>query len=166
MTFIITGYWHNFSPSGRTKRERLGEHSSSFEEQTHLGRDTQYFGWRRFSDIYSMIIPSWQPLRKCKRVPIPLIDTHFISLLCRFFFATTNHKSLLDPALVRRGRMDVHIEFKHVEKFPAKQLFVKTFTQTCLDQGKLEKLADTFAELASRNEVSVLHLLISRMFWV
>ncbi|KAJ7621197.1 P-loop containing nucleoside triphosphate hydrolase protein [Roridomyces roridus] len=41
----------------------------------------------------------------------------------RILFATTNKYSVLDPALCRPGRMDLHIEFKLASKFQARQLF-------------------------------------------
>ncbi|CAE6530902.1 unnamed protein product [Rhizoctonia solani] len=41
----------------------------------------------------------------------------------RLLFATTNHIEVLDPALTRPGRMDVHVEFRLASKWQAKQLF-------------------------------------------
>ncbi|KAB5588561.1 P-loop nucleoside triphosphate hydrolase [Ceratobasidium theobromae] len=45
----------------------------------------------------------------------------------RLLFATTNHVSVLDPALTRPGRMDVHIEFRLASKWQAKELFRSFF---------------------------------------
>ncbi|KAF9074728.1 P-loop containing nucleoside triphosphate hydrolase protein [Rhodocollybia butyracea] len=45
----------------------------------------------------------------------------------RILFATTNKYSLLDPALCRPDRMDVHIEFTLASKYQAKELFMKFF---------------------------------------
>ncbi|KAH7326947.1 P-loop containing nucleoside triphosphate hydrolase protein [Rhizoctonia solani] len=45
----------------------------------------------------------------------------------RLLFATTNHIEVLDPALTRPGRMDVHIEFRLASKWQAKQLFKSFF---------------------------------------
>lgn len=41
----------------------------------------------------------------------------------RLLFATTNKYLALDPALVRPGRLDVHIEFKSASKWQAAELF-------------------------------------------
>ncbi len=41
----------------------------------------------------------------------------------RILFATTNKYTSLDPALIRPGRMDVHIEFKLASKCQARELF-------------------------------------------
>ncbi|CAE7227372.1 unnamed protein product [Rhizoctonia solani] len=45
----------------------------------------------------------------------------------RLLFATTNHIEVLDPALTRPGRMDVHVEFRLASKWQAKQLFKSFF---------------------------------------
>ncbi|KAG8819120.1 hypothetical protein FRC17_010602 [Serendipita sp. 399] len=45
----------------------------------------------------------------------------------RLLFATTNHYHALDPALIRAGRLDVHIEFTDATKQQAKQLFKRFF---------------------------------------
>ncbi|CAE6368404.1 unnamed protein product [Rhizoctonia solani] len=45
----------------------------------------------------------------------------------RLLFATTNHIEVLDPALTRPGRMDVHVEFRLATKWQAKQLFKSFF---------------------------------------
>jgi mitochondrial chaperone BCS1 len=41
----------------------------------------------------------------------------------RIIIATTNKYHALDPALIRPGRMDVHLEFKNASKCQARQLF-------------------------------------------
>lgn len=46
----------------------------------------------------------------------------------RLLFATTNHYGILDPALIRPGRMDLHIEFKLASKDQAKRLFRRFYT--------------------------------------
>ncbi|CAE6538374.1 unnamed protein product [Rhizoctonia solani] len=45
----------------------------------------------------------------------------------RLLFATTNHIEVLDPALTRPGRMDVHVEFRLASKWQASQLFKSFF---------------------------------------
>ncbi|KAJ7040732.1 hypothetical protein C8F04DRAFT_1081926 [Mycena alexandri] len=45
----------------------------------------------------------------------------------RILFATTNKYSVLDAALCRPGRMDLHIEFKLASKFQARQLFSRFY---------------------------------------
>lgn len=41
----------------------------------------------------------------------------------RILFATTNKYSALDPALIRPGRMDLHVEFKRASQAQAEELF-------------------------------------------
>ncbi|KAF9517144.1 hypothetical protein BS47DRAFT_1340173 [Hydnum rufescens UP504] len=45
----------------------------------------------------------------------------------RLLFATTNKYTALDPALVRPGRLDVHIEFKLATKWQAAELFKRFY---------------------------------------
>ncbi|QRV88320.1 AAA family ATPase [Ceratobasidium sp. AG-Ba] len=45
----------------------------------------------------------------------------------RLLFATTNHIEVLDPALTRPGRMDVHVEFRLATKWQARELFKSFF---------------------------------------
>jgi mitochondrial chaperone BCS1 len=45
----------------------------------------------------------------------------------RLLFATTNKYTALDPALVRPGRLDVHIEFKLATKWQAGELFKRFY---------------------------------------
>ncbi|KAG6328815.1 hypothetical protein ID866_10274, partial [Astraeus odoratus] len=46
----------------------------------------------------------------------------------RILFATTNKYSVLDPALCRPGRMDIHIEFHSASKYQARELFKRFFS--------------------------------------
>ncbi|KAF8736398.1 P-loop containing nucleoside triphosphate hydrolase protein, partial [Rhizoctonia solani] len=53
----------------------------------------------------------------------------------RLLFATTNHIEVLDPALTRPGRMDVHVEFRLATKWQAKQLFKSFFPPVALSDS-------------------------------
>ena len=59
-------------------------------------------------------------------------------------FMTTNHKSVLDPALIRPGRADVHIEFDYATREQARRLFQQFFPAAPTAH------ADRFSEIASR----------------
>ena len=45
----------------------------------------------------------------------------------RLLFATTNQYHALDPALVRPGRLDLHIEFTMASKWQAAKLFKRLY---------------------------------------
>ncbi|KAI0664270.1 P-loop containing nucleoside triphosphate hydrolase protein [Cubamyces menziesii] len=46
----------------------------------------------------------------------------------RILFATTNDYSALDPALLRPGRLDLHIEFHLASEYQARELFRRFYT--------------------------------------
>ncbi|RDB27800.1 Mitochondrial chaperone BCS1 [Hypsizygus marmoreus] len=48
----------------------------------------------------------------------------------RIFIATTNKYGTLDPALIRPGRMDLHVKLENASKDQARRLFVKMYSQT------------------------------------
>lgn len=66
---------------------------------------------------------------------------------------TTNHPELLDPALIRPGRVDVHVKFKYATKQQLRDLFIKMYTPHSLDKparfdtSKAPELADLFANI-------------------
>jgi mitochondrial chaperone BCS1 len=45
----------------------------------------------------------------------------------RLLFATTNRYHKLDPALIRPGRMDVHVEFRLASRYQARQLYKRFY---------------------------------------
>ena len=47
---------------------------------------------------------------------------------------TTNHKEKLDPALLRPGRADVHVELNHASEKQMKGLFAKFFPESSSEQ--------------------------------
>lgn len=53
----------------------------------------------------------------------------------RILFATTNNHAALDPALIRPGRMDVHIEFKLASKLQARELFKCFYDPPTISDG-------------------------------
>lgn len=55
------------------------------------------------------------------------------------FVLTTNFREQLDAALIRNGRVDVHVEFKHISDEQCKKMFKRFFP-------KDEALADEFVE--------------------
>ncbi|EIM82485.1 P-loop containing nucleoside triphosphate hydrolase protein [Stereum hirsutum FP-91666 SS1] len=45
----------------------------------------------------------------------------------RLLFATTNRYEVLDPALIRPGRMDLHVEFGFASCFQAREMFLRYY---------------------------------------
>lgn len=59
-------------------------------------------------------------------------------------FMTTNHKDVLDPALIRPGRADLHVEFDYATREQARRLFAQFFPETSAQS------AERFSTIASR----------------
>lgn len=59
-------------------------------------------------------------------------------------FMTTNHKDVLDPALIRPGRADLHIEFDYATREQASRLFKQFFPQSSTQS------AERFSAIAAR----------------
>jgi chaperone BCS1 len=68
----------------------------------------------------------------------------------RILFATTNRYNVLDSALIRPGRLDLHIEFKHASTFQIEELF-RTFYQPDI---RKEKEKDAAKPASDTEEVS------------
>lgn len=69
----------------------------------------------------------------------------------RIIFMTTNHKEKLDPALLRPGRCDIHLELCNATFPMIKGLFLKFFP------GQEEK-ADEMAKLLPEKKISMAKL--------
>lgn len=86
---------------------------------------------------------------------------------------TTNHPELLDPALIRPGRIDRQIHFQYASKQQIRDMFLKMYTwhrsdrPTKYDTTSIPNLADTFAEVVPEHTFSPAelqqHLLIYRV---
>lgn len=63
----------------------------------------------------------------------------------RILYATTNKYSVLDPALCRPGRMDIHIEFKLASQYQAQELF-RCFYLPGDDAGDVDDKVDAKRE--------------------
>ena len=57
----------------------------------------------------------------------------------RILFATTNQYHVIDAALKRPGRLDIHVEFKEASKKQAEELFKRFYTADDGGVGNVEK---------------------------
>jgi mitochondrial chaperone BCS1 len=62
----------------------------------------------------------------------------------RIIFMTTNHPEMLDPALIRPGRVDVNEYFGHASQHQMKEMFLRFY-------GGSEELAEKFANIISQS---------------
>ena len=53
----------------------------------------------------------------------------------QLFFLTTNHRERLDPALIRNGRVDVHVEFTDATDEQIRGLFAQFYRQATYEQA-------------------------------
>eukprot|EP00128_Syssomonas_multiformis_P011833 Colp12_sorted_trinity150504_noHs@16248 len=75
----------------------------------------------------------------------------------RLLFMTTNHPELLDPALVRPGRIDVRIEIGLANKTQVRQFF-EMFYEDIATPTPLTTLADQFTEQVPDKALSMAQL--------
>ena len=63
----------------------------------------------------------------------------------RLLFATTNRYQSLDPALIRPGRMDIHVEFRLASQYQAKELYKRFYFPDAPDEATTddEKSSDS-----------------------
>jgi chaperone BCS1 len=67
----------------------------------------------------------------------------------RLVFLSTNHPELLDPALIRPGRVDVRTEFPNADRAQARQMFLRFFG------AGAERRADEFAAAVAHGDHSM-----------
>jgi SpoVK/Ycf46/Vps4 family AAA+-type ATPase len=70
----------------------------------------------------------------------------------RMFCITTNHLEIIDPALIRPGRVDLIVEFKYCTKAIIKQMF-ESFYEREFDGAKFSKIKDYKISPAFVNQI-------------
>ncbi|KAI6041333.1 P-loop containing nucleoside triphosphate hydrolase protein [Pisolithus marmoratus] len=60
----------------------------------------------------------------------------------RILFATTNEYGVLDPALCRPGRVDIHLEFHNASRYQAKELFKRFFAPSPVEATEKNNVTD------------------------
>ncbi|KAI0047921.1 P-loop containing nucleoside triphosphate hydrolase protein, partial [Auriscalpium vulgare] len=74
----------------------------------------------------------------------------------RLLFATTNRYSVLDAALTRPGRMDLHVEFRLASRYQAREMFKRFFVPdpaSAIAEGSTEQ--ERFAASIPEREFSM-----------
>merc|ERR1719473_1940821 len=71
----------------------------------------------------------------------------------QIFILTTNHREKLDPALIRNGRVDCHVEFTDADADQAAELFRQFYPQAA--PALAEAFADALFKLLKERETSV-----------
>ena len=61
----------------------------------------------------------------------------------RLLFATTNRYHSLDPALIRPGRMDIHVEFRLASQYQAKELYKRFYFPGALEEATMDDEASS-----------------------
>mmetsp|Transcript_22722 Transcript_22722/g.35581 ORF Transcript_22722/g.35581 Transcript_22722/m.35581 type:complete len:498 (+) Transcript_22722:168-1661(+) len=82
----------------------------------------------------------------------------------QIFVLTTNFREKLDSALIRNGRVDMHVEFKHAQPEQMAALFLQFFPDQSAEVGK--KFADAVVEVLDGKKISMAamqHYFIGKM---
>jgi mitochondrial chaperone BCS1 len=73
----------------------------------------------------------------------------------RMLIMTTNHPEKLDPALIRFGRIDRHVEFTHASYDQARRLFLWFYRDAELTARELDGMATAFARAITAQKTSM-----------
>lgn len=107
-----------------------------------------------FSDISDTITQSMNSMTDALSLSFLLnIIDGTMSLENIIFIFTTNHKDMLDPALIRPGRMDISLNLEKCSKYQLQQMYVDMYGEQ-LD----ESLVNRFRENTYITSEIILHL--------
>lgn len=76
----------------------------------------------------------------------------------RILIMTTNHRELLDKALIRPGRVDMEIEFGYAYKTTVKDLFGLFYTDSTSSSATIMDLGARFAEKIPQGRFTIAEL--------
>jgi chaperone BCS1 len=72
----------------------------------------------------------------------------------RLLFATTNRYHSLDPALIRPGRMDIHVEFRLASQYQARELYKRFYFPDAPDADEATTTTDDEASTGDSGYVT------------
>ena len=104
----------------------------------------RWMAWRRGRRVTSLAVT----LSLSLILTLTLTRTRTLTPQERILFMTTNHLELLDPALIRPGRVDVIHEISHASSSQCRRMFLKFFPER-------HALAESFVATAGHTKLSM-----------
>lgn len=117
--------------NARANFKKTGQKSVIFIDEAEAILPTR--GSRRSSDVETTIVPTF------------LSEMDGFAASETFIILATNHAHQLDPAVIRPGRIDLHVEISRPNKLDAEEIFAIHLKKTTIS-GSLEEMCKAAAE--------------------